>query len=202
MTSVCFPEEIGRLAREVIASYEARISWVERIVEATHEMLETFRRQREAMRAQLRETLARVASLRRRDFDAMMEGILVRQEERERAIKETIKDYLAEQRALAAALKEALARGEAERIGTVKELLKGIEARREEREREVRTLLADFQSEQDELVRALHGLLSNGSSVRVVEFKATLSAIQSRRWSKNDLASPAQLRREEGANVS
>jgi len=182
MTVDHLPEEMGRLAREVIASYEARVSWVERIVEATHEMLETFRRQREAMRARLRETLARVASLRKRDFDAMMHGILARQEAREQAIKATMRGYLQEQRALAATLKEALGKSEAGRTESVRELLKEVTVRREKREREVRALLAEFQREQEELTRALGGLLSNGGSIRARELKATLGAIQSRRW--------------------
>ncbi|WP_133174653.1 hypothetical protein [Candidatus Methylomirabilis limnetica] len=168
------------LAREVIASYEARVSSVEQIVESTHEMLGTFRSQREEMRAQLKEALARAASLRRRDFDAMMEGVLAHQREREEAVRGTMKHYLHEQRTLAATLREALARGEAQRVGGLKELLEEITARREEREREVKTLLAEFQGEQEELTRALQGLLSNGGPVRVKEFKATLRAIQSR----------------------
>jgi hypothetical protein len=172
-------EEMVRLAREVIASYEARVASVEQIIEATHEMLETFRGQREAMRARLRETLARAASLRRRDFDAMMQGVLTRQEERERAVKETLRGHLAEERALAADLKEALTRGETEGVGTVKALLEGIATKREAREREVRALLGELQGEQEETARALGQLLSNGS-VRVREFKAALKAIQSR----------------------
>ncbi len=170
-------EEMGRLAREVIASYEARVSSVERIIEATHETLEAFRSQREAMRTQLRETLARAASLRRRDFDAMMQGILARQQEREEAVKGTMKRYLQEQKTLAASLREALARGEPQGVGSLKELLEGMTARREEREREVRALLADFRKEQEAQISALQGLLSNGGSVRVKEFKATLKAV-------------------------
>lgn len=171
-------EEMASLARQVIASYEARVSSVEQIIEATHEMLEAFRSQREAMRTRLREALARAASLRRRDFDAMMQGILARQEAREQAIKETMRDYLREQRALAAALREALARGEADRVGTVKEILGRITARRQEQEWEVRTLLAEFRKEQEQVARALGGFLSNGGCIKVKDFKATLRTIQ------------------------
>jgi hypothetical protein len=178
-----------RLARELIASYEARVSSVEHIIEATHEMLEAFRSQREAMRIQLRETLARAASLRRRDFDAMMQGILVGQEERQERIKEAMRGYLREHKATAQALKEALslrlgrtqaglANGEAKRIETVDELLGGIVARRQQREQEVTALLAEFQREQEEIARALGGLLSNGGSLKVKEFKATLKLIR------------------------
>lgn len=191
-------EEMVRLARELIASYEARVSSVEHIIEATHEMLEAFRSQREAMRIQLRETLARAASLRRRDFDAMMQGILVGQEERQERIKEAMRGYLSEHKATAQALKEALslrlgrtqaglpvcdaqaglANGEAKRIETVEELLGEIVARRQQREQEVTALLAEFQREQEEIARALGGLLSNGGSLKVKEFKATLKLIQ------------------------
>lgn len=169
------PDEMGRLVWEVIASYEARVLSVEQIIEATHEMLEAFRSQREAVRARLRETLARAASLRKRDFDAMMQELLDRQEARETAVKETMRDYLAEQRALAAALREAVAG--AEGIATIKELLAKMGARREEREREVKGLLADYRREQEEMARALEGLLSNGGSVKVKEFRAVLRAI-------------------------
>ena len=188
-----------RLAREVIASYEARVSSVEQIIEATHEMLEAFRSQREAMRMQLRETLARAASLRRRDFDAMMQAILASQEKRQERVKEAMRGYLREHKATAQALKEALslrlgrtqaglpaaqaaqaglANGEAKRIETVEELLGGIVARRQQREQEVTALLAEFRREQEEIARALGGLLSNGGSLKVKEFKATLKLIQ------------------------
>jgi hypothetical protein len=185
-------EEMTHLARELAASYEARVSSVEQIIAGTHEMLETFRSQREAMRSRLREALARASSLRKHDFDTMMEGVLARQEARELQIKETMRDYLREQRVLAATLKDTLsahlgrtqaepARRDAERAGAVEELLGGIMARRQGREREVRFLLAEFQREQEEIARALEGLLSNGGSLKVKEFKAALKLVHAHR---------------------
>lgn len=182
-------EEMTHLAREFAVSYEARVSSVEQIIAATHEMLETFRSQREAMRSRLREALARAASLRRRDFDVMMQALLARQEAREQAIKEMMRDYLQEQRMLAGTLKDALSahlartqaeptRSDAERARAVEELLGGIMARRQAREREVRALLAEFQREQEEIARTLEGLLSNGGSPKVKEFKAALKLVR------------------------
>lgn len=173
-------EEIARLARGIVASYEARISSVEQIIEATHEMLEGFKSQGQEVRAQLREALAKAASLRRRDFDAMMRGILSRQAEGEAAVRQRVKAYLREQREMAMALRESLAKIELESIGDFKEMVPGIQARQMERERELKALLADFRREQEEVTSALRGLLSNGGSMRVRDFKATLRAIQSR----------------------
>lgn len=175
-------EELARLAREVITSYESRITSVEQIIGAAHEMLEAFRCQREAIRDQLRETLSRAASLRRRDFDTMMQGMLLRHEAGERAVKEAIRCYLIEQRALTAALKDALNGGGPDQIGAIKALMETIAARQLGREREVQTLLAGFRSDHEGMVQALGALLSNGGSVRVREFKTILVAIQSRHW--------------------
>lgn len=180
MTTVRLPEEMGALVREVVASYETRVCSVAQIVEATHAMLETFRRQHDAVRTRLRETLARAASLRKRDFDLMMQALLDDQEARERAIKRTMRDYLAEQQALAAALREALAGPD--RIDAVKTVLGTMVARGTERERQVRDLLAEYRRGHEELARGLGGLLSNGGSVGVKELKATLRVLRSRCW--------------------
>ena len=119
----------------------------------------------------------------------MMQALLARQEAREQAIKETMRDYLREQRVLAGTLKEALsahlarpqtepARSDAERARAVEELLGGIMARRQAREEEVRALLAELQREQEEIARTLEGLLSNGGSPKVKEFKAALKLVR------------------------
>lgn len=179
---------IAPLAGEVIASYEARIASVEQITEASHEMLEAFRAEREAMRARLQEALARSACLRRRDFDGMMQGILSAQEGRAVEVRETMRAYLQEQRTLAVALKEALVRADAEQgsrssaeaMGALKGLLVTIRARQEEHERAVRDLLAEFRMEQEEVAETLGGLLANGRPIGVKEFKATLKIVRER----------------------
>lgn len=174
-------DDMAGVAGEIIASYEARVASVEQINEAAHETLEASRRRRDGMRSQLREALARVASLRKRDFDAMMQGLLIRQEAREQAVREAVREYLAEQRALAAALKEAVAGGVPPRSRDVRALLAQMAATREAREQEVKRLLADFQSEQEKFAQALQHFLSADEGFRVREFKATLETIQARR---------------------
>jgi hypothetical protein len=51
-------------------------------------------------------------------------------------------------------------------------------ARRQAREEEVRALLAELQREQEEIARTLEGLLSNGGSPKVKEFKAALKLVR------------------------
>jgi len=196
------------LVQAIIASYEARIASVERIFEATHEMLEGFKSQREKVRAELREILARGESLRRKDFDVMMGGVLSYQERREREVKSAIRQYLREQKEMAAALKEGLAKGESVRLEDFRMMIKGIQGRQKEREQEVREILADFRKDQEEITRELRKLLANSESLRIKDFKATLKNIQAQQRGAvkvivNDLnnsPSPKPLPSREGYN--
>ena len=171
-------EEMGRFAQEILASYEARVSAVERIIETTHQMLEALRGQREDLLAQLREALARHASLRKRDFGGMMDEMLARQTEREAAVRRRVTGYLHEQRALASALRVALSPAGTRRIAEVTALLRGMSATQAGRAREIENLLGRFRAEHEEMAQALRGLLGNGGSLKAKDLKAALRTIR------------------------
>ena len=182
-------EEMACLARKIVSSYEARVSSVVQIVEATQEMLETFRHEREAMRTQLRETLARAASLRKRDFDGMIQGVLTRLDAREEVIKQTLRAHLEAQQALASTLRENLSahlqeppasavRTDADRVTSVEAVLGEIMTGRQEHERSVKALLVEYRGEQEQIVSAFGALLSNGHAMKVKDFKGTLKRVQ------------------------
>jgi len=83
--------EMEYIVQNVFSSYEARIQSIESIFDATHQILKDFqepffdtKQERESINAQLREHLARNESLRKKDFDNMMQGILSIQDEREK----------------------------------------------------------------------------------------------------------------------
>lgn len=170
-------DRMERLAREVVASYEARISSVEQIIAATHETLEAFRGDREELRSRLRESLAKTASLRKRDFDALMRGLLSLQEQREQRVKGMVRSYLAEQRASARSLGDALAGRETGMVDMATRL-RAFGVTQEARASELRSALAECRCEQERVSSALGQLLSNGPSIRVMDLKATLKTIQ------------------------
>jgi len=168
---------MGRLVAGLVASYEAGVQAVEAVVEAADRMLEPWRQEREKVSATLREALAKSASLRRKDFDAMMRGILLSQEEREREVKEVMKAYLKEQKEAAEALKAALDSGDP---GRLRAALGELQAWQREKEEEIRKAIASFQREQEEVASAFKELLARGS-IRVKDLKAALERLQTRR---------------------
>ena len=89
----------SRLMEGIISSYEDRIAGVQSIFDTTHELIEGFqdsfldtKQEREKLKAELRENLAKSESLRKKDFDNMMQGILSAQEKKEKEVRDLLKN--------------------------------------------------------------------------------------------------------------
>lgn len=100
-----------QLAQDVAASYEARVAFVRAVVEETHELLERFRSERERMAAVLRESLAKSESLRKSDFNRMMDGILTVQRAREEGVQAMLQRFREDEERVVERLRGLLARG-------------------------------------------------------------------------------------------
>ena len=168
--------------------YEDKVQDMAAFLNTTHQILHNFqesvvdtRFERDETRAELRENLAKNRSLRRKDFDAMMQNILLLQAEKENEAKTLLNDYLNEQSNVAGILRDclaevrnALANGEAIRTQEYRELIQGILQRQEERKIEVSRRLKAFQEEQHTMVERLKSLLSKGRELRIQDFKKML----------------------------
>jgi len=176
------------IVNNIFSSYETRIQSIGEIFNTTHQLLKGFqesfldtKQEREKINAALRENLAKNGSLRRKDFDNMMQGILSTQDEREKEVRNLLNSYLNEQREMAQALRErlerfkdSLARGEAIRLEEFQSLIKKILAKQDERKDEVTSGLKEFQKEQEVLAKRLKELLAKGRELRIRDFKLML----------------------------
>ncbi|MFA4844525.1 MAG: hypothetical protein WC632_06230 [Candidatus Margulisiibacteriota bacterium] len=195
-------EKMQFLACDVISSYEDRIASIECIFSDTHQMLDGFqkalletREERESLSKELREKLAKTDSLRHKDFDQMMRGILEEQSNREKEVKKLLEDYLAEQKAVAGTLKEGFAdfnkqlvAGEQIRLDEFKAKFSEIKKQQLARQDQVTKMLKGFQAqvaeyrkENEELAKGIRGLLSKGETIRIRDFKAMLKGFQEER---------------------
>ena len=107
---------------ELITSYESRIATVEELMTTAYQATETsggsfdiLDEERERLKTGLQKTLAKNCSLRKRDFDCLLEQLLsdsnknreAIEEERSR-VREKVKEYLDEQKQLANYLRQQL----------------------------------------------------------------------------------------------
>jgi len=125
-----------KIAKNIISSYETRIKVIQGIVEDTRQLLEEFRNKREKMGKELKGALAKHESLRKKDFDKMMEDILMAQKEREKNVKQMLTDFQEEEMTVVTNLKEMLKKGEDLRLKDFKKTLAKIRKEQEIRQQE------------------------------------------------------------------
>jgi predicted DNA-binding protein YlxM (UPF0122 family) len=201
-------EGMRGIAENIVASFETRSRSIGSLFDTTHQILEGFqnsffdtRQEREEINDQLRESLTKNESLRRKDFDRMMQGILSAQEEREKQVREGLNRYVAERREMIhtlgdylAKFNDALAGGEAQRVNEFQALIQEILAKQDARKNEVTSDLKEFQKQQQELAKTLKELLAKGRELRIKDLKRMLEEFQTRRQER--LAGQGERRRD------
>ncbi|MCL5771867.1 MAG: hypothetical protein M1479_06300 [Actinobacteria bacterium] len=185
-------EDMKNIVENIISSYEARVESIGIIFDTTHKLLQGFqdsfidtKHEREKLTAELRENLAKNKSLRRNDFDNMMQDILSTQDKREKEVRILLNSYLNEHKKMVQALsgnlekfKSSITEGEIQRVKEFQNVIKKILGRQEERKEEVTSRLKEFQKEQKEMAKRLKELLSKGKELRIKDLKSMLKELK------------------------
>ena len=212
MKVMSLAEEMKNIVEEIVTSYETRIQSIGSIFDTTHQLLEGFhdsfldtKKVRETLNAELRENLAKNESLRRKDFDNMMQDILSTQDEREKEVRNLLKGYLNEQKEMVHTLRDnlakvtdGLAKGEAGRVKEFQGMIKEILAKQDERKEEVISKLKEFQKVQQEMAKGLKELLAKGRELQIKDLKLMLKEFKAQH--KERIARQEE-RREEVKNL-
>jgi hypothetical protein len=194
MTTMLQAEEMRNVVDHIVSSYETRVQNIGALFDTTHQILQGFqdslldtKQEREELNTELRENLARNHSLRKKDFDQMMEGMMSGQNEREKEVKQLLNTYLHEQSGMTRDLRESLgsfrdslSEGEAQRVKEVQEMIKGILAKQNERKDEVISRLKEFKKEQKLLASRLKELSAKGRDLRIRDLKRMLDEFKGR----------------------
>jgi hypothetical protein len=180
--------KINDVIDNIVSSYEIGIQELENLFNNTCQVFISFqdlcidtKDEREEINDQLRNTLAKNISLRKKDFDNIMNDILLSQDGKENEVRALLKNYLNEQREMAGTLrknlgmfKDSLAQGEADRVKEFHILFNKIFDRQDERRREVISKLHNFQEEQRFLALNLKELLTKGKELRIKDLRLML----------------------------
>ena len=188
MQAIPLTEDIKNLVESAISSYEAGIQSVESILEPLRQTLEPHqnpfletKQEQESINSQLRENLAKNNHLRRKDFDQMMQGVFSSQDEREKAVRNLLVNYLDEQKRLVNQLrdslirvKDAIVKGEINKIKYFQDAIKDIFVQQEKKKAEVTDKLNQLQNQQDQMLSRVKALLAKGNQLRIKDFKGML----------------------------
>ena len=177
-------DELKALTEEIIHSYELRIATVGEMIDNTYQLLDELRDKRVTSTAELRDALAVIGSVRKKDFDEMMREVLRQQDRQEKHIRDLLKTYIKEQEDAAHAIREKFhccnLDGQEEN-GTnpddFRNLLNQMQCRQCNREKEIITLLNDFREKNRETVGLLQNVYHRKDTIRVRALKQLLQNI-------------------------
>jgi bacterioferritin (cytochrome b1) len=176
---------MGSSIEDVIDSYEARVKIVGALMKKTVEVLKQFDLEQEEKVVELRDLLAKAESLRRKDFDNLMEKVWARRREKEKKVSDILDSFLKGQEEMVAWLRKVIADGN---IGLeeFRLLSQNFITRQKQAEGELSRMLRELHLEQEELGTGLKQLLQKGEKVRIKNFKAMIKAIQLRQEGRQD----------------
>ena len=206
---------MNKVVLDIINSYEDRVSMVENMVTtayeatvASDESLALLEMERSTLYVDLRERLVKNHSLRRKDFDVLMERILADSEGKRGTIEQEwklirgkLKEYLDQQKQLVASLREGLAKIGQEELAkdTLGVVIGDFKVTSQDRGEQILMLLRDFQchlgvflNEQRVTNGELQKLVDMGESLRLEDLRR-LETTRARQDRKMD----RELRRED-----
>jgi len=171
-------KELRKDVERLILSYESQIAIIGSAINASHAILDALKKERVAANNMLEESLARNASLRRKDFDIMTRDFNLYQEEREEQIKRKVNAFLKQQQELPSQLKALLDEVNSGDTSNSRATIRDIQQRQEEATREVTEAICSFQKESEQSVTEAHEILNNTTGLSVGDFKRWLRQSQ------------------------
>lgn len=203
------------LVLELITSYENRIATVEELMTTAYQATVTFGgrfefldEEREKLKTGLQKILARNCSLRKKDFNRLLERVLSDSNKNREAIenernrvREKVKEYLDEQKHLANCLRQqivALA-GDKTDMSSLDTIISNIKATYADKGHHLFSVLRDFQrhleafqKEQVEINQKLQRLIERGESLSLEDLRQLEAA-----EAHQDIETDRELRHEE-----
>jgi hypothetical protein len=176
----------------IINSYESRIQKIqtafqssENITESSHSLfdnvhssLNDLRKERDLLNSKLCETVAKNGSLRKKDYNTMMSGILGSLDEKGREAENQFLIFIEAQKETAQSLKNSLlgikditSPDVGEKITIIKEQLSQISKLQEMRKETTMKTFMDFQQMHNRMMECLENLLQKGDHILIQDIK-------------------------------
>ncbi|MEI8004957.1 MAG: hypothetical protein WCI48_02030 [Bacteroidota bacterium] len=182
----------------IITSYESRIQKIqtafqssENITESSHTLfddvhhsLNDLKKERDTLNSRLCETLAKNGSLRKKDYNTLMAGILSALDEKEKEAESQFLTFIEDQKETVQSLKNSLlgikdirSLDAGEKISIIKEQLAEVSKLQETRKETVIRTFLDFQQTHNRMKECLEHLLEKGDQLIIQDIKKVKAQI-------------------------
>ncbi len=182
----------------IVTSYESRIQKIqtafqssENITESSHSLfdnvhhsLNDLKKERDTLNSRLCETLAKNGSLRKKDYNTLMAGILSALDEKEKEAESQFLIFIEDQKETVQSLKNSLlgikdirSQDASEKISIIKEQLAEVSKLQETRKETVIRTFLDFQQMHNRMKECLEHLLEKGDHLVIQDIKKVKAQI-------------------------
>ncbi|NQU88819.1 MAG: hypothetical protein HQ541_24000 [Mariniphaga sp.] len=182
----------------ILATFETRIQKIqtafqssENITESSYSLfdnvqnsLNDLKKEREILNSRICENLAKNGSLRKKDYNTMMSGILGLLNEKEKEAERQFLIFIEAQKETAQSLKIGLlgikdipSEDTSEKITDIKEQLSQISKKQEKRKEMVMKTFTDFQQMNNRVMECLETLLEKGNNIMIQDIKKVIDQI-------------------------
>jgi hypothetical protein len=184
--------EVDVLIESLINSYETQISSIEAVIDKSDAITESsfdllndfssslknFRSERDIVNTQLRENLAKNGSLRKKDYNKMMEDILNMLDEKEREAGEYFYQYINFQKNMVKSMKKGILeikdyieQDNFDKIKAFRSELNKITQELESKKETVLQQFIEYQKTHQKIVESFKTLLTKGDKILVNDLK-------------------------------
>ena len=182
----------------IITSYENRIQKIqtafqssENITQSSHSLfdnvqnsLNDLKKERDILNSRLCENLAKNGSLRKKDYNTIMSGILSALDEKESEAERQFLNFIEAQKETAQSLKTSLlsikditSQDSTEKITIIKDQLSQLSKSQEVKKEMVMKTFFDFQLMHNKIMEYLEDLLTKGSQIQIKDIKSVKNKI-------------------------
>ena len=175
---------IKTVVDNILNSYETRVKVVCKVMKETALLLKCMSKEQAEMALQLRDTLAKKESLRKRDFDYLLGDIVLRNLDEEKKVNKILENFQKEEEGMIARFRNILTGAEKIKLSEFRVLSKEILEHLDRREKEVSEVLRNFHIEQGVFLAGLRKLVKKGDQIRTRDFKAMTESLRLKQLGK------------------
>ena len=168
---------------ETLSQFDSKILEVTKVVESSYQVFEELKKEWNLAAFELRENLAKSSSLRKKDFDFLVQGVFDFQEKREKEIRDKLYQYLDNQKEFSQSLKKLLIQVEQhkenkdiEGVQNEANIFLKLKEEFETKEKTFKESLEEFKKEQKFIAQTLHNFLKN-QNITSKGFKDTITTL-------------------------
>ena len=168
---------------ETLSQFDSKILEVTKVVESSYQVFEELKKEWNLAAFHLRENLAKSSSLRKKDFDFLVQGVFDFQEKREKEIRDKLYQYLDNQKEFSQSLKKLLIQVEQhkenkdiEGVQNEANIFLKLKEEFETKEKTFKESLEEFKKEQKFIAQTLHNFLKN-QNITSKGFKDTITTL-------------------------